>query len=95
MLIDYRNFKTTVQMIKPLIIERTKKDNMSALHLGKFTYRIMMKRFLTLKAISLKKSKTNKIVAKNKGSGISTDEEIYVSPIKPKNMAKMPKILPT
>ena len=95
MLIDYHNFKTTVQIIKPLIIERTKKDSLSPLPFGRSTYRIMMKRFLTLKAISFQKPKTNKIATKNKGSGISTDEEIYVSPIKPKKMAKMPKLLPT
>ena len=45
---------------------------MSALHFGGFSFKLMMKRILNLKALSLKKPKSRNIV-KNKGSGISTD----------------------
>ena len=75
MLAGYRKFQSTVQMIKPLILERTKKDNITPLHFRGQPFKLMMRRFLGKKILLAQKQKTfKKVGEKNKGSGISTDE---------------------
>jgi hypothetical protein len=86
-MLGYHRFQNIVSIIKPLILQRTKKENYVPLHFCGQSYQAILKRSLLLRQLVMGKPKFKKILVKH-GSGTSTDEDFYSSPSKLKKVTK-------